>query len=147
MINKAQNFDAGLIELVLDNKELKEKFNWEPYPQKHYESRFTRFYESYWTPNKFGFDKRRAYLSSEILTGQISREDALERISRPELDDLTMRKDFEYVASKLDWSVEEFEEIFQGENKTFKDYKNNFWLIKLGAKLANILHIDRRLFR
>jgi len=128
-------------------KELKEKFNWEPYPQKHYESRFTRFYESYWTPNKFGFDKRRAYLSSEILTGQISREDALERISRPELDELTMRKDFEYVASKLDWSVEEFEEIFQGENKTFKDYKNNFWLIKLGAKLANILHIDRRLFR
>jgi len=58
-----------------------------------------------------------------------------------------MRKDFEYVASKLDWSVEEFEEIFQGENKTFKDYKNNFWLIKLGAKLANILNIDRRLFR
>jgi len=44
--------------------ELKEKFGWQPYPQKHYESRFTRFYESFWTPTKFGYDKRRAYLET-----------------------------------------------------------------------------------
>ena len=58
-------------------KELSEGFGWQPYQQKHYESRFTRFYESYWTPKKFGYDKRRAYLSSEILTGQMTREECL----------------------------------------------------------------------
>lgn len=128
-------------------RELMEKFGWQPYPQKHYESRFTRFYESYWTPKKFGYDKRRAYLSSEILTGQLTREEALERISRPELDEATMAQEFEYVATKLGWTVAEFQEIFKGENKTFRDYKNNFFLITLGAKIANLLGLDRRIFR
>jgi N-acetyl sugar amidotransferase len=127
--------------------ELTEKFGWQPYQQKHYESRFTRFFESYWTPKKFGFDKRRAYLSSEILTGQLSRDEALIRIEKPELDEVTMEQEFEYVATKLGWSVAEFKEIFEGENKTFRDYKNNFLLITLGARLANLIGLDRRIFR
>lgn len=128
-------------------RELNEKFDWQPYPQKHYESRFTRFYESYWTPKKFGFDKRRAYFSSEILTGQMTREEALDRISRPELDEKTMAHEFEYVATKLGWTVEEFRAIFEGENKSFRDYKNNMFLITLGARLANLMGVDRRIFR
>ncbi len=128
-------------------RELNEKFGWQPYAQKHYESRFTRFYESYWTPKKFGFDKRRAYFSSEILTGQMTREEALDRISRPELDEQTMEHEFEYVATKLGWTVDEFQAIFNGENKTFRDYKNNMFLITLGARIANLLGIDRRIFR
>ncbi len=128
-------------------RELEEKFGWQPYPQKHYESRFTRFYESYWTPKKFGYDKRRAYMSSEILTGQLTREEALERIAKPELDEKTMAREFEYVATKLGWSVAEFEEIFKGENKTFKQYKNKMFLITLGARLANLIGLDNRIFR
>ena len=128
-------------------EELNQKFGWQPYQQKHYESRFTRFFESQWTTKKFGYDKRRAYLSSEILTGQITRDEALERISRPELDDETMRQEFEYVATKLGWTVEEFKEVFNGQNKSFKDYKNNFFLITLGARIANFLGLDNRLFR
>ena len=128
-------------------RELTDQFGWQPYPQKHYESRFTRFFESYWTPKKFGFDKRRAYLSSEILTGQLTREDALERIAKPELDEATMAQEFEYVATKLGWTVAEFQEIFNGENKTFRDYKNNLFMITLGAKVANLLGLDRRIFR
>jgi N-acetyl sugar amidotransferase len=128
-------------------RELKDQFGWQPYPQKHYESRFTRFFESYWTPKKFGFDKRRAYLSSEILTEQLTREDALERIAKPELDEATMAQEFEYVATKLGWTVAEFQEIFNGENKTFRDYKNNLLMITLGAKVANLLGLDRRIFR
>jgi hypothetical protein len=61
------------------------KFGWEPFQHKHHESRFTRFYEDFWLPRKFGFDKRRAHFSSLILTGQMTRNDALDRISRPEL--------------------------------------------------------------
>lgn len=128
-------------------RELSEKFGWLPYPQKHYESRFTRFYESYWTPMKFGYDKRRAYMSSEILTEQLTREEALERIAKPELDETTMGQEFEYVATKLGWSVPEFEEIFRGENKTFKDYKNNMFLISLGAKVYNLFGVEKRIFR
>jgi N-acetyl sugar amidotransferase len=127
--------------------ELSGKFGWQPYPQKHYESRFTRFYESYWTPKKFGYDKRRAYLSSEILTGQLTREEALARIARPELDEETMAREFEYVATKLGWTVAEFEAIFKGRNKTFRDYRNNMFLITLGANIFNLLGLDNRIFR
>lgn len=128
-------------------KELNELFGWQPYPQKHYESRFTRFYESFWTPKKFDYDKRRAYFSSEILTNQMTREEALERISKPELDEETMEKEFEYVAKKLDLSVAEFKELFNGENKTFQDYKNNHFLITLGARISNLIGLDNRIFR
>jgi putative aminotransferase len=127
--------------------ELSEKFGWQPYPQKHYESRFTRFYESYWTPKKFGYDKRRAYLSSEILTGQLTREEALARVAKPELDEETMAREFEYVATKLGWTVAEFEAIFKGRNKTFRDYRNNMFLITLGANIFNLLGLDNRIFR
>ena len=82
-----------------------------------------------------------------ILTGQITREEALEQISKSELDEETMKKDFEYVATKLDWTTKEFQEIFEGKNKSFKDYKNNFKLIKLATKIANFLGAENRLFR
>ncbi|MGE4039402.1 N-acetyl sugar amidotransferase [Pseudolabrys sp.] len=128
-------------------KELQDRFGWQPYPQKHYESRFTRFYESFWTPTKFGYDKRRAYLSSLILTGQMKRDEALDRIAAPELDEKTMTSEFEYVAKKLDWNVEEFKAILNGENKTFRDYKNNFFWITLGARIYNLMGLDNRIFR
>jgi hypothetical protein len=86
-------------------------------------------------------------MSSEILTGQLTREEALQRIAKPELDEKTMAQEFEYVATKLGWSVAEFEEIFKGENKTFKDYKNNMFMITLGTRLYNLLGLDNRIFR
>ncbi len=86
-------------------------------------------------------------MSSEILTGQMTREEALDRISRPEVDEETMAQEFEYVATKLGWSVDEFREIFTGENKTFRDYKNNMFLITLGTRISNLIGIDNRIFR
>lgn len=128
-------------------RELNELYGWQPYPQKHYESRFTRFFESYWAPKKFGYDKRRAYLSSEILTKQVTREEALAKVSTPELDEETMAREFEYVAKKLGLTVAEFQEIFNGENKTFHDYKNNHFLITLGARVSRWLGLENRVFR
>jgi len=127
-------------------RELSERFGWQKYPQKHYESRFTRFFESYWTPKKHGYDKRRAYFSSEILTKQMTREESLKRIAKPELDEQTMAKEFEYVAKKLGFTISEFQEIFEGENKSFRDYKNNLALIMLGLKVMQMLGIEKRLF-
>ena len=123
------------------------KFGWESFQHKHHESRFTRFYEDYWLPRKFGYEKRRAHFSSLILTGQMTRDEALTRISKPELDEQFLEKEFEYVAHKLDLSVEELREIFDGPNKTFNDYKNKISVIKLGSKAMTMLGLEKRLFR
>ena len=126
---------------------LKKEFGWESFQHKHHESRFTRFYEDYWMPKKFGFQKRRAHFSSLILTGQMSREEALDRVSRAELSDDFLEKEFEYVAHKLDLTVDELQEIYEGENKTFHDYKNKIKLIGFGAKVMVKLGLEKRLFR
>jgi N-acetyl sugar amidotransferase len=123
------------------------KFGWEKFQHKHHESRFTRFYESYWLPRKFGYDKRRAHFSSLILTGQMTRDEALDRISRPELSEAFMMQEFEYVAHKLDLSVAQLQEIFEGENKTYRDYKNKKNIIGLGTKVMRTLGLEKRLFR
>ena len=126
---------------------LQEKFGWEPFQHKHHESRFTRFYEDYWLPRKFGYQKRKAHFSSLILTGQMTREEALERVSKPELSEEFLQKEFEYVANKLDMSVSDLEKIFEGENKTYKNYKNKMGLIKMGAQIMQKLGLEKRLFR
>jgi hypothetical protein len=58
-----------------------------------------------------------------------------------------MAQEFEYVATKLGWTVAEFEEIFRAPNKSYKDYKNNMFLITLGARISNLLGLDNRIFR
>ena len=126
---------------------LHEHFGWEKFLHKHHESRFTRFYEDYWLPRKFGYEKRRAHFSSLILTNQMTREAALERISKPELSEQFLTQEFEYVANKLDLSVEELTAIFDGENKTYHDYKNKKSMIGLGAKVMRFFGLERRLFR
>ena len=124
-----------------------EKYGWEKFQHKHHESRFTRFYEDYWMPRKFGYEKRRAHFSSLILTGQMTREEALDRISRPELDEKFLEKEFEYVAHKLDLTVAQLKEIFEGENKSFYDYKNKRALIGFGSQVMRKLGLEKRLFR
>ncbi len=126
---------------------LKDKFGWESFKHKHHESRFTRFYEDYWMPKKFGYEKRRAHFSSLILTGQMTREEALVRIAKPELDEHFHKQEFEYVANKLGWSVAELQSIFEGENKTCLDYKNKRHLIGIGSRAMSILGLEKRLFR
>lgn len=139
----------NLIPYIKEDAEklLREKFGWEPFQHKHHESRFTRFYEDYWLPRKFGFEKRRAHFSSLILTGQMTREEALNRISRPELSEEFLQKEFEYVANKLDLTKEQLQEIFEGPNKTFMDYKNKMGIIKFGAQVMQKLGTEKRLFR
>lgn len=127
--------------------ELNRLFGWQKFQHKHHESRFTRFYEDYWMPRKFGFDRRKAHFSSLILTGQMDRNDALTRLAKPEMDEHFMHQEFEYVANKLDLTVDQLQEIFNGENKTYMDYKNKRWLVGFGAKMMRGLGLERRLYR
>ena len=123
------------------------KYGWEPFQHKHHESRFTRFYEDFWLPKKFGYEKRRAHFSSLILTGQMTRDEALERISKPEMNDHFLKQEFEFVANKLDLTVAELQEIFEGENKTYKDYNNKMKLISLGSRTMQAIGLEKRFFR
>ena len=126
---------------------LQKNYGWEPFQHKHHESRFTRFYEDFWLPKKFGYQKRRAHFSSLILTGQMTREEALERVSRPELSEEFLNKEFEYIADKLDITKDELQVLFEGENKTFRDYKTKIKLIMFGSKVMQKLGLEKRLFR
>jgi hypothetical protein len=118
---------------------LMDKFGYQKYPQKHFESRFTRFYESYWLPEKFGFDTRKVQYSSLILTGQMTREDALKQLEKPAYDPETIEQDFEYIATKLGISDEELQGYMDAPNKTYKDYKSQEGIYNLGAKVMRLM--------
>lgn len=128
-------------------KTLNDLYGWEKFQHKHHESRFTRFYEDYWMPKKFGYEKRRAHFSSLIMTGQMNRDKALARISNPEMSDDFLDKEFQYVANKLDITKDELIEIFEGENKTYNNYKNKRFLIGIGSNIMRLLGLEKRLFR
>jgi N-acetyl sugar amidotransferase len=127
--------------------ELEQRFGWKHFKHKHHESRFTRFYEDYWLPRRFGFEKRRAHFSSLIMTGQMTRDQALERIAKPEMDEHFLLQEFDYVAHKLDMSVQELNAIFESTKKTFRDYKNKRDLIGFGANVMRKLRLEKRFFR
>ncbi len=125
---------------------LKNNFGWQEYAHKHYESRFTRFYEGYWLPKKFGFDKRRNQFSSLILTNQMSRAEAIEKLSKPAYNPETIKEDFEYIAAKLNLSVQELQKLMEGKNKTFRDYKNKMYILSIGTFVMRMLG-EKRIIR
>ena len=127
--------------------ELESLFGWQRFKHKHHESRFTRFYEDYWLPRRFGYEKRRAHFSSLIMTGQMMRDEALERISYPEMEEHFLAREFEYVAHKLGLTVDELQQLFDAPKKTYRDYKNKRDQIALGADLMRKLRIEKRYFR
>lgn len=128
-------------------EELGRLYGWRSFKHKHHESRFTRFYEDYWLPRRFGFEKRRAHFSSLIMTGQMTREAALERIASPEMDEHFLEQEFEYVAHKLGLTVDELRVLFESPKKTYRDYKNKRWIIDSGASLLRALGLEKRFFR
>jgi len=125
---------------------LEEKFDWQQYSHKHYESRFTKFYEGYWLLNKFGYDKRKAHYSSLILTGQMSREEALQNLAKPPYTE-EIEDDFEYVANKLEISTQELKTLMAKENKSFRDYRSNYQLINFFTKIARWTGLEKRIIQ
>lgn len=122
---------------------LEEKFAWQPYPQKHFESRFTRFYESYWLPERFGYDTRKVQYSSLILTGQMTREEALEKLKYPAYDSENIVHEMEFVANKLGIGLDELQTYFKMPKKTYQDYKSQENVYKAGAKVMRMLGLER----
>lgn len=127
--------------------ELNRLFGWKRFQHKHHESRFTRFYEDYWLPRRFGYEKRRAHFSSLIMTGQMTRDQAIDRISRPEMDEHFLKQEFEYTAHKLGLTVKELQALFDMPKRTYRDYRNKRWLIGLGGKTMRWMGLEKRYFR
>ena len=121
---------------------LVDEFGYQRYAQKHFESRFTRFYESYWLPEKFRFDTRKVQFSSLILTGQMTRKEALEKLKIPAYDPDTIEHDFEYIASKLEIPITELRSYLDAPNKSYRDYKNQQMVYDIGAKAMRILGLE-----
>jgi len=119
---------------------LQRDFGYKPYAYKHYESVFTRFYQGYLQPYKFGVDKRKPHLSSLIMTGEMTREEALQRasgIAYPSEKD--MEADRLYFIKKMGWSEEKFRDYMSRPEKPHTDYPSE------AAFFAKLLGIYRRL--
>ena len=101
---------------------LQNELGWRYYGGKHYESIYTRFYQGYILPSKFGFDKRRSHLSSLICSGEITRDAALQELYNPTYAPTMQEEDREYVVKKLGLTDEQFESIMNAPVKTFWDY-------------------------
>jgi hypothetical protein len=126
---------------------LVDKFGWQKYSQKHFESRFTKFYEGYWLPKKFGYDKRRVQFSSLILTNQMTREEALKQIALSPYDESNLAHDFEYIATKLGITVAELQELMDGPNKSYKDYRSRMPVYRMGTRVLRFVGLEKRAIR
>ena len=126
---------------------LTETYGWREYPQKHFESRFTKFYEGYWLPVKFGYDTRKVQYSSLILNDQMAREEALERLKVPAYDPETIHDEFKYIAAKLNITEDELRSYMNAPNKSYKDYKNQESMFVLGARILRAIGVERSIKR
>jgi len=120
-------------------KVIQDELGWKYYGGKHYESIYTRFFQSYILPEKFGIDKRKAHFSNLIKVEQMTREDALKELEKSTYPEELLEQDKEYVIKKLDLTEESFEEIMNLPTKTFKDYKTSYNTIAKLKKIYNYL--------
>ncbi len=122
---------------------LVDKFGYQKYPQKHFESRFTRFYEGFWLPERFNYDTRKVQYSSLILTGQMTREEAIDKLKTPIYTEGQIKEDFEFVSNKLGIETEELWGFFNAPKMTFKDYKSQQSIYNIGASILKYLGIEK----
>lgn len=120
---------------------LKKELDWRYYGGKHYESVYTGFIQSYYLFKKFGIDYRRATLSSQICLEKIKREDAINQLEKPCFEEIKAQKEKEYIAKKLDISIDELNRIIDLPPKWYSDYPND------EKKLGYIYDTYRKLFK
>lgn len=125
---------------------LVKEYDYEPYEQKHFEDLLTKFLEGWWLPKRFGFDIRRAQLSSLIITGQMTRDEALETLKHSPLTEDESKELFKNVADKLEITEEELMSYFNLP-KIYRKYRNNNWAFQIGIKLYTVLGLDKRIRR
>lgn len=122
-----------------------DKLNWKDYGGKHYESVFTRFYQGYILPQKFGIDKRKAHLSNLICSGQITKEQALEELEQPMYNKDQCVEDKEFLLKKLEFSEQEFTDYINAPRREHTEFKteqslyNTYPILKPLKPLGNLV--------
>ena len=135
----------NILDLVPYEKEkaiqiLKKELNWRDYGGKHHESKITQFYQAFILPNKFGIDKRRAHFSSLIVSGQLSRNEALKELEKPIYDSQKLVDDQEYFLKKLGFTKDEFTAIMNSQPISHFSYSSyNKLFTELGKVIKIIL--------
>ncbi len=122
-----------------------EEYGYVTYGQKHFEDLLTKFLEGWWAPKRFGCDIRRAQLSSLVVTGQMTREEALQILEQPPVSEEEGRKMFQEVAKRLEVSEEEMWSWFNLPKQSTVKYRSDAWMFNLGIKLYQFLGIDKRI--
>lgn len=117
---------------------LQNEFNFKKYKYKHGESIWTRFFQNYYLPKKFSFDKRKAHLSSMICSKQITRSDALQIMRDPLYTEVELKKDFEFILKKFDLNKKQFDDIINLPGKKVSDYPSHEFLFEKFEFLKNI---------
>ena len=120
------------------------EYGYVPYGQKHFEDLITKFLEGWWQPTRFGHDIRRAQLSSLVVTGQMSREEALKILEQPPLTEEESRNLFKEVANRLEITEEELMALHKMPACTEK-FKSQEKLYNMGIRLFEILGIEKRI--
>ena len=123
---------------------LKEKLAWRDYGGKHHESLYTRFYQGYILPKKFGIDKRYGHLSDLVRAGLVTREEASEELTKPPYDPELQEQDRRYVMKKLGLSEGDFAAIMEAPIRTFRDFRNNYARVQLMKRAVNRLRAGGR---
>jgi hypothetical protein len=126
---------------------LEDELEWVYYGGKHHESVYTRFYQAYVLPEKFGIDKRRLHESDLIRAGQRSRDEALKELTKPACDPAILRQDRPFVCKKLGLHEEAFQDIMAAAPKDFTSYPNNFNVIMRAKSWMTELRVRGRLPR
>ena len=119
-------------------KVLQDELDWKYYGGKHYESVFTRFFQGHYLPGRFGFDKRKAHLSSLIMSGQMTRTEALDEISVDSYSAEMRSADMAFVAKKLAISEEEMNQLIESEPRSFSEFPSSFKVLRLLRKIKGI---------
>ena len=110
---------------------LSRKLGWRDYGGKHQESRWTKFFQGYYLPTSFGYDKRRAHLSSLIVSGQTTRDAALAELALPSYDPADVEIEIDYIARKLGLSPDDFRGLLQSPKHGFEDYPNDARFVRM----------------
>jgi len=144
--------EVRLLNYVPYNKEkakaiLMKEIGWQDYGFKHYESVLTRFFQGYYLPNKFGIDKRKAHLTSLILSKQLTREEALGELRKPLYSMKQLQKDKKYISEKLGITLVEWEEILALPPRSDKEFPSSDMIFKVKDIFVKTFGIRRRLMK
>lgn len=130
---------------------LEREYGWRYYGGKHYESRWTRFFQAYYLPHKFGYDKRKAHLSSLVLSGQLSRNEALQQLREPLYDEKLLAEDKAFVAKKLGISLQELSALIDEPPRHYSEFPNHRFKLRLAfgtySRARRLLSLVRRALR